>query len=89
MQTDDEKRAYGRGYSAGSNRAWPEHRPPYPPKKVVATFVKRATAVRDGLDSYLATLMEDDDLVVRLGPVIDEFDEACMRITDWLKSKEN
>ena len=84
--TPEEKRAYGRGYNA-RNR-WPEHRPPCPPNEIVAGLMEAIRKLRDAVDSYLATIDEDDELQDMLGPAIDDVDCAMVKLSRWLKHAE-
>lgn len=88
MKTRDEKLAYAKGYSAGLNGRWPEHKPPAPPDPVIAEIIKATRSLRNAADAICSTLDEADDFVVSLGPKIDACDEAMIAVTAWLKNKE-
>lgn len=81
-------RAYGRGYNAGSKKAWPHHRPPEPPNEIIRSMMNAARELRDEVDYYLSWLMPDDELNTTLGPKIDDLDEAFRRVTEWLRKLE-
>lgn len=81
----EETRAYARGYNTGSRGRWPAHRPPTPPEPVVAAIVEAGRKLRDGVDSYLATIDPDDPLQETLGRGIDEWDAAMVGLDQWLK----
>lgn len=85
--TDDEKRAYSKGYNAGARRAWPAHKSPVS-KGVVGEILAAAQELRDGIDGELATFAEDDELNIALGPLIDRYDEAMMKLNNWIREKE-
>lgn len=85
--TDDQKKAYGRGYTAGSRSRWPEHRPPLPPDPLVRRLLAAAQTIRDGHDKLLATLGPGDDFEQELGPGIDALDAAMREVTDWLRNR--
>jgi hypothetical protein len=87
--TDPEKRAYQRGYYAGSSGRWPEHRPPLPPGEVLAPILQAARALRDGVDGELAKFGPDDDLATVLGPLVDALDAALAGLSRWLKSGDH
>lgn len=82
-----EKRAYSRGFNAGRKGAWPLHRPPVPLNEDVKELMEALRALRDGVDSELATLCPDDEWVERLGPLVDQADHAFERIGEWLSAK--
>lgn len=69
--TDDERRAYARGYSATSRR-WPAHRPPTPPDPVVGRLVSALRALRDAVDTSLATFPPDDEIRDESDPHVEE-----------------
>ena len=81
----EERRAYSRGYNAGSRRAWPEHRPPHPPVEIVARLMTALTALRDGVDGELALFDPEDEIEKHLGPLVDEADAAMSAVSEWLK----
>lgn len=82
--TREEKMAYRRGFFHGSRKAWPEHKPPCPPKPVVRELMEAAVFLRDKADAACATLGQDDDFVTEFGPGIDRLDKAMEKITEWL-----
>jgi hypothetical protein len=77
---------YQRGYYAGINRKWPEHRPPLPPHPIWGRLLEAAQSLRDRADSICAQLSEDDEIVNRLGAAVDTFDDAMIDLGRWLKS---
>ena len=81
-----ERRAYSRGYNAGSIGRWPSHRPPRPPDEVVGPIIDAAQELRDAVDAELATFLDEDEIVERFGPLVDAYDEAVGRIGTWLRS---
>lgn len=85
-RTREESLAYARGYNTGSSGAWPKHRPPMPPDSIVGPMASAARALRDAVDFELATLSADDDIVLRLGPAVDLYDEATGRMGAWLRT---
>jgi hypothetical protein len=88
MAADDERRAYQRGYYAGSYRRWPDHKPPAPPDPVVAELLAAMAALRDEVDRALAVLDPDDPWERDLGPKVDACDEAAKKVTTWLRGRE-
>lgn len=84
--TDGERRAYGRGYNAGSRHAWPQHRPPVPPDEMISELLRAAQQLRDAADTFLATLLPDDEMVDKLGPGIDAVDVILDRMAAWVRS---
>jgi hypothetical protein len=87
VRTDDEKRAYAKGYNAAQRHAWPEHRPPVPPEPVLAALVKALSGLRDVADDLCATLDEEDPVAARLAPLVDVADEAMAGLTAWLTAR--
>ena len=85
----DYQRGYSRGYYAGSSGKWPDHRPPVPPDGLVGELVRAMQALRDGVDSELATLPEDDPWQEKLGPLVDRADEALKAVGLWLREGED
>ena len=86
MNDDDYKKAYSKGYSAGSRHSWPLHKPPEPPNEVVARLMACVSKLRDGVDGQLALFDEDDDIVIVLGPLIDDVDAVFEQIGEWVTS---
>lgn len=78
------RRRYSAGYAAGSKRAWHEHKPPLPPDEILSAIISAAGELRDGVDSYLACLDEEDDLQQSLGSLVDKLDESLIKLTAWL-----
>lgn len=83
MSELEQRRAYSRGYSTGSQGKWPAHRPPCPPVEVVAELMTAAREVRDALDDELAK-MDDEDWEKRFSPMIDRIDTAMVSVSKWL-----
>lgn len=86
--THNERRLYGRGYNAGVNGRWPEHRPPRPPDENVAAILKAAQELRDGVDGEIAMFDEHDPIAKKLGPLIDALDDELVKVRRWLVSPE-
>ena len=84
----DIQKEYLRGYWAGLRHKWPEHRPPMPPKQIVAEALQAAIGVRDALDWLLATFEENGDEEMKFGKYIDTFDESVSKISEWLKEPD-
>ena len=80
--TRDERRAYSKGYLAGSRHSWPAHRPPVPPEPVLGRLIIAVQKLRDAADNICATLCEEDEFVAELGPPVDEVDTAMAAITE-------
>lgn len=81
--TDGEKRAYSRGYTAGSRGRWPEHRPPQPPNQIVAELLLALREIRDELDGGLAAI-DDEEWEKLFGPIIERADAAAEMVSAWL-----
>ncbi len=88
MRTDEERRAYSRGYNTGSRGAWPEHRPPNPPEGIAREIIQAALALRDGVDGEIATFLDDEPVIQRIGPLIDAFDVAMAQMGQWVRAVE-
>lgn len=84
-RTNDEKRAYMRGYYAASRHWWPGHRPPLPPDEVIGPILKAAQDLRDALDAEIVTFLDDEPIVEKISPLIDNFDEAMTNLSHWLR----
>jgi len=82
--TNEEKRAYQRGYAAGLRGKWPAHKPPEPPNQIVASLLLALREIRDHLDSELAAIC-DPEWEAAFGPIIDKADDAAESVTEWLK----
>lgn len=85
--TTPEQRAYQRGYSAGLNRKWPLHAMPVPPDPVVAELLASLLALRNEYDTICATFGEDDEIVLKLAPVVDRADAAMEAVAVWLRQR--
>lgn len=83
--SDDEKRAYAKGYSAGSRGRWPLHKPPRPPDEITAALVDALQALRDQVDGQLAMFDPDDEIVVTLYPFVDAATEALERVGKYCR----
>jgi len=83
--TQEEKRAYQRGYAAGIRGRWPVHRPPQPPNQVIASLLLALREIRDHLDSELATI-DDAEWELAFSPIINKADAAAESVTEWLAS---
>jgi len=82
--TEDEKRAYSKGYNAGVRHRWPAHKPPRPPEEIIAELIHTAQALRDAIDAQLAMFDDDDPLELAIGHKIEAFDNAMTKVTQWL-----
>lgn len=85
--TDSERRAYSRGYHAGSVGKWPAHRPPTPPVEAVAAIMTAAAKLRSAIDGELAKFDKDDPIELALAPRIDDLDRAMELVAEWLKGQ--
>lgn len=81
---DEERRSYARGFNAGKNKYWPEHKPPFPPAPVTAAILKAFVDLRNAVDGYLAPLDPEDSAQKTLGDPLDAGDEAMAALTAWL-----
>ena len=86
MPNDAERRAYYRGYAAGSRGRWPDHRPPLPPHDLIRRLMQAAQQLRDDCAAGCATFDPDDEFTRLLAPSIDAMDEAMAAVTEWLKA---
>ena len=67
MMTDDERRAYQRGYYAGRQNMWPVTMPPLPPGAPLTRDVVVALKwLRDAVRGELAKFEPDDELAATL-----------------------
>lgn len=82
--TDSERRAYARGYAAGSRRGWPEHQPPTPPDKLIGRLVTALKDLRDANNAQLSVWDESDDLAKELSPLVDNADAVLSQLGKWL-----
>lgn len=85
---DEQRRAYSRGYNAGSRGRWPEHKPPLPPDETIQRMILAMRKLRDTVDGQLATILEDDPWQEILGNPIDEVDAVLIDVSRWLKAAE-
>lgn len=86
--TREEKLAYARGYTAGSRRAWPEHKPPLPPNYALAQLMTAASGLRDAVDSACGMFDPDDPFAVAMNNPINDIDNAMTVLTNWLRNNE-
>ena len=82
----DLRRAYSKGYNAGSRGAWPDHRPPMPPDEVTSRIVEAALALRNAVDGEIACFLDDEPVVEAVGPRIDALDEALAGLGRWVRA---
>jgi hypothetical protein len=77
---------YQRGYNAclRNHRAWPAWCPPVPEDAVIKGLIESAEALRNGVDGFLATLDEQDDVTQELGPKLDAVTEALAAVKEWV-----
>ena len=83
VKTEAQKE-YLRGYWAGLRHKWPEHRPPMPPKQIVAEALQAAIGVRDALDGLIASFEEGGEEEIKYGKYIESFDESMKKITAFV-----
>ena len=83
--TPGERNAYHRGYNAGSKGAWPDHKPPIPPHRIVGEMYSAARKLRDAGDDICSVLLDDDVVCVTLNPSIDAMDKASKKLSKWLR----
>lgn len=84
----DYARGYSKGYNTGSHGRWHDHKPPKPPDEIVAKLLSTLRELRDVCDNWCATLSEDDDFVLEIGPKIDRADEVLCELSGWLLNAE-
>ena len=75
---------YSRGYQAGLRRQWPLYEGPYPPDPVIQELMKALQQLRGDVDGELATLEEDDEISVALGPALERATNALIDVQAWL-----
>ena len=87
--TPEERRAYARGYHAGSRSAWPEHRPPRPPDELCAELIDAMRRLRDCADGWLAMFCaeDDDQMHSEIAEGIDHADVVLAKVSEWLRGK--
>lgn len=86
--TPEYRRAYAKGYIAGSRGRWPDHKPPLPPNEMAAELIATLKAMRNCLDGELAKLDKEDPWESLFGPLIDRADEALAKVNTWLRAEE-
>lgn len=79
------RKAYSRGYQAGVQNRWPEHRLPKPPHKLACALFEAMEELADAVDGELGTFDPHDALVLRLGPKLEEARRAAIRVSAWLR----
>ena len=79
------QRAYCRGYSAGSRKIWPDHRPIRPPDEIIGPLVEAALRLRDAVDNQLALFDPEDELQDTLGIPMDDLTLALARCGEWIR----
>lgn len=82
--TDAERRAYSRGYQVRAAQ-WPAHKPPIPPDPIVGSLVKALCELVAACDGELGTFDPQDELVLRMQPVLEAADEALIAVSRWLR----
>jgi len=86
--TADEKRAYSRGYNAGSRGKWPEHAPPNPPQEHVLALFVAAKSLADAAAAVLQVVLPDDGpdgLFTQMQQEVNRVDAAFETISRWLR----
>lgn len=86
MQNRDYKLGYAKGYSAGTSRRWPEHKPIVPPDEIVGDLVQALMNMRNAVDGQLALFDPEDPLQGILGPHIDAADGILAKLDRWIKA---
>jgi hypothetical protein len=88
MSDDREsRRAYQRGYSAGSHNRWPEYHPPIPPNRLMGQVVQALVNLRNAIDGELAKFGEDDEICNAIYPHMDAATEALVAIGRFAKEQ--
>jgi|SRR6185437_6112296 len=88
-KTDEERRAYAKGYHAGRSGYWPEGVPPVP-DELVLKLIKAAKKARDFIDTELAQMYDEDgEFEKKFGPAIDAVDEALSDLTEYAMTEVN
>lgn len=82
-----EQKAYSRGYYAAATHKWHPHKPPFPPQAEVARLMEAAQKLRDEVDSMCGQFGWDDEVSIKMDPLIQGVDDAMAAIGEWLKSK--
>lgn len=83
--TREEILAYSKGYYRGSQGRWHIHRPPMPPATLARRLMETSLALRDAVDAQLAVFDPEDEIVLLLGPLVDDVDDAMTEIGEWLR----
>lgn len=82
------RRAYNRGYYAGSKGWYPKSAPPLPPEPVVADLINALNDLCNAVDGMLATFDTDDDIAQALDcPLMVGFG-ALTNYKSWLRATE-
>lgn len=79
-----EKRGYAKGYGARAYNKWPLYALPHPPEPIVREMYEAARKLRDTADSICSTLSPDDEISMKLDPVIEAVDNARRNLRAWL-----
>lgn len=86
--TREEKKAYARGYNAGSRRAWPEYHPPRPPDAIAAEIIGSAKRLADKVADWCGAFGDKDEFTQQMLPLMQAVDVANSKLSQWLKSSD-
>lgn len=77
------RRGYARGYNHKLNHRWPDCIPT-PPDPIIADLVNALKMLRDAYDGICATFLSDDEIVLKLDPVIEAADESLRKLEKFI-----
>lgn len=85
MKSDDYKRGYSKGYTAGSHRSWPEYRPPEPPAEMARKLFQTAHELREAARGVCQVIICDTEPFIELQNKVNALDDAFEEIGKWLR----
>jgi hypothetical protein len=83
--SEEYKKWYGRGYSAGLRNEWSDYKPPTPPEPVIAELMNALIELRDAVSGEIGKFGEDDEIYQLLDPLVGRADYALSEVKHWLK----
>jgi len=86
--TNNEKKAYSRGYYAGSSRRWPDYHPPAPPDPLAAEIMKASVALANSVANWCGMFGDEDEFSKELRPLLEAVDAANAKVTAWLQQPQ-
>ena len=86
--SEEYKKWYGRGYSAGLRNKWPDYKPPTPPEPVIAKLMNALIELRDAVSGEIGKFGSDDEIYQTLDPLVGRADYALSEVEHWLKGSK-